>query len=113
MHCPVQKIRLIAWVDLVLSVKGEVAKFGCPVGSMCQELDKERIPVAKKADGILANQLKWVIKQFQNMGRKNADELGLQFVSSLHGIAVVGNALKSPKAIKNELERLKAWVDMV
>ena len=43
-------------------------------------------------------------------GGKNAEELGLQLITSLHGTAVVANALKDPKVIDCEINRLKSWI---
>ncbi len=107
---PSPKERLVAMIDDTLTLRHKLAKYGCPVGSLCQELDKEREPISKKADGLIKMQLKWISEQFVELGKKNAEELSLQLIASLHGTAVVGNALKSPKIIEEELGRLKSWV---
>ena len=54
--------------------------------------------------------LKWIIRQFKEMGHKQADKVGLQFMSALQGCSVVANALKDPKIIEWEMARLRAWV---
>jgi TetR/AcrR family transcriptional regulator, transcriptional repressor for nem operon len=107
---PNPKDRLIAMIDDTLSLRHKLAKYGCPVGSLCQELDKEREPISKQADGLIKMQLKWISKQFIELKKKNAEELSLQLIASLHGAAVVGNALKSPTAIESELRRLRDWI---
>ncbi|MFT4579097.1 MAG: TetR/AcrR family transcriptional repressor of nem operon [Nitrospinales bacterium] len=107
---PNPKDRLAAMIDDTLSLKHKLAKYGCPVGSLCQELDKEREPISKQADGLIKMQLKWLSEQFVELGKKNAEELSLQLIASLHGTAVVGNALKSPAIIENELRRLQTWI---
>jgi TetR/AcrR family transcriptional regulator, transcriptional repressor for nem operon len=107
---PNPKDRLVAMIDDTLTLRNKLAKYGCPVGSLCQELDKEREPISKQADGLIKMQLKWISEQFIEMGKNNAEELSLQLIASLHGAAVVGNALKSPATIENELRRLQAWI---
>ncbi len=107
---PNPKDRLVAMIDDTLTLRHKLAKYGCPVGSLCQELDKEREPISKQADGLIKLQLKWISEQFIELGKKNAEELSLQLIASLHGTAVVGNALKSPSTIESELKRLQAWV---
>ena len=84
---PDPKERLFKLLDLEISMKDKIAKYGCPIGSMCQELDKERLPVAREADELVNWQLKWVTDQFKYMGQKGAEQLGIQLMSSLQGAA--------------------------
>ncbi len=104
------KDRLVEMLGDIEGMKHKVVKYGCPIGSLCQELDKERIPVSKQADGLVKLQQKWIAEQFRQMGRKDADALGLQLITSLHGTAVVANALKDPQVIDSEINRLKSWL---
>jgi TetR/AcrR family transcriptional regulator, transcriptional repressor for nem operon len=107
---PDPKARLLNLLDMQESMKNETAKYGCPIGSMCQELDKERPPVASEADGLMNWVLKWITRQFEEMGQKEADQFGLQLMSALQGCGVVANALKDPKVIEWEIARLKSWI---
>jgi hypothetical protein len=54
--------------------------------------------------------LKWITRQFQEMGQKDADRYGLQMMSAIQGCSVVANALDDPKIIELEIARLKAWI---
>ena len=107
---PDPKARLINLLDMQESEKEEIAKYGCPIGSMCQELDKERPPVAEEADGLMIWAMKWITRQFHEMGQKQADQYGLQLMSALQGCSVVANALKDPKIIEWEMARLRTWI---
>ena len=107
---PDPKDRLAAMLGDVESMKHKVAKYGCPVGSLCQELDKEAPPISKQADGLIKMQLKWVTAQFRELGKRNAEELGLQFMSSIHGTSLVANAMRDPKVIDSGIRRLKSWL---
>ncbi len=107
---PDPKERLLNLLDMQEGMKDKIAKYGCPIGSMCQELDKERPPVAREADGLMNWVLKWITRQFKEMGQKQEDQFGLQLMSALQGCAVVANALKDPKVIELEMARLKAWI---
>jgi len=107
---PDPKQRLLSLLDLQVSRKDEIAKYGCPIGSMCQELDKERPPVAKEADGLMKWVLEWITRQFKEMGQKQADQYGLQLTAALQGCGVVANALKDPKIVEKEIARLRAWI---
>lgn len=107
---PDPRQRLIKLLDLQLSMKNSIAKYGCPIGSMCQELDKERPPVAREADGLMDWVLKWITRQFEEMRQKQADQYGLQLTAALQGCGVVANALKDPKIVEREIGRLKTWI---
>lgn len=107
---PDPKERLYQLLDFQISMKDKIAKYGCPIGSLCQELDKERQPIAHEADGLLHWILQWVTDQFREMGHKNADSLGVQMVSTLQGICIVSNSLNDPQVVVTELERTKSWV---
>lgn len=107
---PDPKQRLFKLLDLELSLKDKIAKYGCPIGSMCQELDKERQPISEKADGLVTWQLKWVTDQFRLMGQTKADQLGIQLMSGLQGCCVLANALNDPKIVELEMGRLKSWI---
>ncbi len=107
---PDPKERLFKMLDLQISMKDEIVKYGCPVGSLCQELDKGQQPISHEADGLLRWILQWVTDQFREMGHENAEQLGIRLVSNSQGISIVGNALNDPQVIETELEGLKSWV---
>jgi TetR/AcrR family transcriptional regulator, transcriptional repressor for nem operon len=107
---PDPRQRLLSLLDMQISMKENIAQYGCPIGSMCQELDKERPPVAREADGLMDWVLKWITRQFKEMGQKEADKFGLQMMSALQGCGVVANALRDPKVIELEIARLRAWI---
>ena len=102
--------RLLSLLDMQESMKDQIAQYGCPIGSMCQELDKERPPVASEADGLMSWVLKWITLQFKEMGQTDADKYGLQMMSAIQGCSVVANALEDPKIIEWEIARLKEWI---
>ena len=107
---PDPKDRLMAMLGDVLRIKHKVVKYGCPVGSLCQELSKDAKPISKQADGLIKMQLKWVAAQFRQLGKKNSRELGLEWMSSIHGTSLVANAMNDPQVIEDGISRLKEWL---
>lgn len=117
-HVELEKIenlkdRLLKMVDDMEKMKPQFVRYGCPVGSLCQELDKERKPVSKQADDLIKGHLKWTVDQFRKMKKKDAEQLGLQLITSLHGAVLVANALKDAKVIDSEFSRLKTWIKKI
>lgn len=102
--------RLLSLLAMQENMKDEIANYGCPIGSMCQELDKERPPVAREADGLMNWVLKWITRQFKEMRQEPADKFGLQLMTAIQGCGVVANALKDPKVVEVEMARLKSWI---
>jgi AcrR family transcriptional regulator len=70
------KARLKALVRM-LAGKGELtARYGCPQGSLCSELDKRDDEVAAACAQLIALPIEWSERQFRDMGRRDAGELG-------------------------------------
>jgi hypothetical protein len=90
-----------------------VASHGCPVGSLCQELDKGGSPLAEKADGVIKAQVAWATEQFRRLGRPNAAELALELVVGVHGASLVAHALRDPAVLGEKLRRMREWVAAV
>jgi TetR/AcrR family transcriptional repressor of nem operon len=101
---------LIAFLEMPAASRQAIAAYGCPVGSLCQELDKDPSPLAQKANSLLATQLEWVTEQFRRMGRNDAENLGVQLMTSLQGMSVLANALADPTVVDREVARLRAWL---
>jgi TetR/AcrR family transcriptional repressor of nem operon len=101
---------LVAYLEMPATSREAIAAYGCPVGSLCQELDKDPSPLAQQANTLLATQLKWVTEQFRAMGRVNAEDLGVQLMTSLQGMSILANALADPTVVDREVARLRAWL---
>ena len=108
---PDPRDRLIAFLDMPLALKTSIAEYGCPVGSLCQELNKELSPLSREADGILQLQLEWAQAQLRLLAREDAEDLALHFISSLQGMSLLANALGDPTVVDKEVAQLKRWVD--
>lgn len=104
------KGRLEAYLQTHADMRDNIAEHGCPVGSLCQELSKERTALAETADAVIKTQLKWVTDQFRGMGKKDARDLGLEFIARLQGLALLVNALKDPDMMARQARRLRQWL---
>ncbi len=88
-----------------------VAQKGCPVGSLCQELNKNHSALSEKANSILATELEWVQKQFTAMNLNDASDLAKYVLIRFQGASLLANSLNDPNVLLNELESLMAWID--
>lgn len=88
----------------------ELAAAGCPLGSLCQELDDECMELTDSADSCLKFLLEWSTEQFRLMGLKQADELGFELVARIQGIILLGNVLNDPRQLKEQLSAVADWI---
>jgi len=107
------KKRLVWFIKRVTAGKEEIADHGCPVGSLCQELNKDTTELAAKADDIFAAQIKWATAQFKLLGRKDAADAAVQLVATLQGISLLCNTMKSPAVITRQAALLCDWVNQM
>lgn len=102
--------RLLA---LVHSGSGEeLARYGCPHGSLCQELDKDESQLATTAAQMFQVYLDWAEKQFRLLGKdeQQAKDLAIDLISSLQGTFLLANSFRSPELLERKLQRLDTWL---
>jgi len=105
------KERLCAFVDIKIRNREALASGGCPVGTLCSELQKYGGAAAKKSRVLFAEALDWMAKQFEALG-KGADSQGLaaHLLAATQGISVLAHTFHDPGMIEREAQRLKKWI---
>ena len=105
------KARVLAFLDSVIESRTSIARHGCPVGSLSQEMNKRGgVPRAKVNRGLI-ERVQWIAGQFREMGRDDAHELGVWLIGSVQGVILMANAFDDPDVIERQLSQLKAWVE--
>src|SRR5580693_9922680 len=61
--------RLCAFVQIKINNRDELARRGCPVGTLCSELHKHGGTVAKKSTVLFTEALAWMEAQFKALGQ--------------------------------------------
>src|SRR5579859_6716583 len=59
------KERLCGFVQIKIKNRAELARSGCPVGTLCSELHKHGGAVARKSTILFAEALAWMERQFK------------------------------------------------
>lgn len=105
------KERLCAFVQIKIKNREELARNGCPVGTLCSELRKLGGAVAGKSKILFATALDWMEEQFRELG-KGADSRGLavHLLSATQGVSVLAHTFHDPGLIEMEAARLKEWI---
>jgi AcrR family transcriptional regulator len=107
--------RLRCLVRAPLDAADGVIQFGCPHGSLCQELEKlgPDAPLAKAAARLLAVYVEWAAEQFHALGfgRREARALGTDLVAAVQGTMLIAHTLRSHSLLKQQLRRVERWLD--
>ena len=106
------KERLHAFVQMTFNNRELLARGGCPIGTLCSELQKEGGELADKARPLLGGLLAWIEKQFKALGKgRESAGLALHLLSALQGVSLLAHISGNSKLVILETGRLKAWID--
>ena len=89
----------------------EVARYGCPHGSLCQELAKRDDGHDQRATKLLALSVDWAEEQFRLMGRRDARDLAVSLVAAVQGLSLLAESFHDPELLTRQTRRLARWID--
>lgn len=102
--------RLKALFEAFAGQNEEIARYGCPQGSLCSELDK--LPDGPGLAGELMRvPVDWAERQFRALGCPDARDLAIEVIARYQGSALLSNALRDPDLLTRESARVAAWLD--
>ena len=89
-----------------------VANYGCPLGSLCSEIDKRAdAPDFAVADLMLVI-IGWAEDQFRQLGHGGqARDLAISLLATYEGTALLANTLRDPTILSAAARRLDRWID--
>jgi AcrR family transcriptional regulator len=91
-----------------------LAQYGCPDGTLCQELVKENTSLAAEATDLMNCYLSWVEQQFRLLGKGDeAEDLALDLISSMQGSYLLTNSTHSTRLLERRLKSLNCWLEQV
>lgn len=113
---PRARDRIMEFLSLATGLRGEMAAFGCPVGSLLQELAKEPddpeagAAALRDSRRMLELQVSWLETQFETAGHANPRDLALHMITRLQGAILMANTLGEPAIMDREIGQLRAWI---
>ena len=110
-HHRTPQARLKAFIRALVSHRDTAARYGCPHGTLCSELDKRDDPPARSAVTLLQPTVDWAEAQFTAMGRRDARDLAMALIASYQGISLLANTYRDPNLMRREARRLERWID--
>jgi TetR/AcrR family transcriptional regulator, transcriptional repressor for nem operon len=103
--------RLCGFVQLKIKNREGLAHGGCPVGTLCSELQKHGGSAAKKSAVLFQTALDWMETQFKALGQgSDSRGLAVHLLSATQGVSVLAHTFHDPSLITAEAVRLKKWI---
>jgi TetR/AcrR family transcriptional regulator, transcriptional repressor for nem operon len=105
------KERLLAFVQMTVHNREQVSLGGCPIGTLCAELQKEGGLLAEQSRPLFAELWSWMEGQFRDLGKDAAARaLSLHLLCLLQGASLLANTLRDPKLLVLESEQIESWM---
>jgi TetR/AcrR family transcriptional regulator, transcriptional repressor for nem operon len=109
-NTPTARIR--SFIDMLITNRADIKRYGCPVGTLCTELAKLGHAAQEDAKALFTLFRVWLRRQFELLGRKaEADELAMHLLARSQGVATLANALRDEAFIRQEVRQMHAWLD--
>ena len=107
------RTRLKALVRSWSDMREEVARHGCPFGTLGSELGKRDDELSDAAAGLLELLIDWAEARFRELGRGDPRELAITLIGTVQGAALLANTMRDPEIMASQVRRLEKWIDAV
>ncbi len=104
--------RLKNYALMLVKSQSTIENFGCPLGSMCLELNKLRHALQNDASGMLELFREWLTEQFFALGHEaDASKLAMHMLGRCQGISLITSAYNDLDYLNREVDALQKWID--
>src|SRR5919198_383743 len=103
--------RLKALVRNWSDMRDAVVSHGCPMGTLCAELDKIEGGLDREAAKVMAGIIDWSEGQFRQLGRQDARDLAVALFAGIQGAALLANTFRDPSLLTRQTRHLERWID--
>lgn len=103
------RARIEGFLSMLLVNSAGIAAYGCPLGSLCTELNKSASDIGVQAADLLQHQLDWLTDQFMALGksREEATDLAMHTLVQLQGASVLAHAFQDQNLLAQQIAQLR------
>jgi AcrR family transcriptional regulator len=106
---PADRVR--RFVEIVVANRVDIESYGCPVGTLTNELAKLDHPARPQAVGLFELFRTWLRHQFEELGfTAEADDFAMHVLAFSQGVATLSNAFHDAEFVQREVARLDDWL---
>lgn len=103
--------RILSFIHILIANQARIMSFGCPVGTLCNELAKLNHAAKDNAASLFSMFRDWLARQFADLGCKNdADALALHVLMRSQGVATLATAFRDEEFVRREVADMEAWL---
>ncbi|KAA0579354.1 TetR family transcriptional regulator [Azospirillum sp. Sh1] len=107
---PAERIR--SFIDILVMNRAKIMLYGCPVGTLCNELAKLDHVAKEDAAKLFTLFREWLARQFAALGHEaDADALAMHVLMRSQGVATLATAFHDEAFIQREVEDMGAWLE--
>src|SRR5690348_6038779 len=103
--------RLKALVRNWNDMRDAVVDHGCPMGTLCAELDKIEGGLDREAAKVMAKIIDWAEEQFRQLGQRDARDLAVALFAGVQGAALLANTFRDASLLTRQTRHLERWID--
>jgi TetR/AcrR family transcriptional repressor of nem operon len=104
--------RIGRFICILIANQTKIMAFGCPVGTLTNELAKLDHAAKDDAAGLFTLFRDWLRKQFVQLGREaDAGDLALHLLMRSQGVATLAAAFRDENFVRREVTDMEAWVE--
>lgn len=100
-----------SFIHILIMNRTKIMAYGCPVGTLCNELAKLDHTAKEDATGPFTLFRDWLRRQFTKLGcEADADALALHVLMRSQGVATLATAFRDEEFIRREVADMEAWL---
>ncbi|WP_033075678.1 TetR/AcrR family transcriptional regulator [Sphingopyxis sp. MWB1] len=104
--------QILCFIRILLTNRAAIMDYGCPVGTLTNELAKAGHPAREEAAAIFTLFRDWLAARFQALGAgEEADAHALHLLAWSQGVATLAAAFRDTDFIDREIAAITAWLD--
>lgn len=108
---PEPRVRLRRFLGMVRDSGKDLARYGCPMGSLNIELGKAQPALKAKARKMFDLFRDWIAVQLRALGNRDPEPLALHLLGRAQGAAVIAQVYGDAALLNAEIDQLDAFLD--
>jgi AcrR family transcriptional regulator len=110
---PEPRARLQRLITMLRNSAKDLARYGCPMGSLNIELGKAQPALKAKARKMFNLYRDWIAVQFKALGHPEPEAMALHILARAQGLAVLTQVYADTTFLNVELDQMQAWLEKV
>lgn len=105
--------RIGSFIDMLITNRAKIMAYGCPVGTLCNELAKLDHLALPRAGEIFTLFRDWLCREFFRLGHTAdaADAFAMELLARSQGAATLASAFRDEAFLRREAAQMHAWLD--